>query len=165
MFKRSFAVLAAAALLPAVIALIAFPQVQTESQVTQPAIVVFYEEGCPDCVQMEGALEELVVGHDELVIVRYEINEPGMMDLLWKLSSHYGVLATSVPVIFVGEEAIVGAGRAEEFHLRTAVDDCITYGCPSPLAYAEGPGFPRRDLLVLGAFVVLFVLLFYLQGG
>lgn len=164
MTKQSFTVFASVVFLLLAIALDALPQVQTASVTAEPAIVVFYEEGCPGCELMEGFLFELVVGHDDLGIVRYEINEPGVWDLLRILAAHYSVSDASVPIIFVGDEVIVGTGRAEEIHLRTAVGDCVSRGCPSPLSYAEGPGFPWKDSLVLGAFAVLFLFFFILQA-
>ncbi len=150
-------------------------QVQTPSQTVSPPavkpsakapmIVVFYEEGCPHCVTMEGLLDELLAGHEEdIPVARYEINAPGSMALMWKLSAHYGVLATTVPLIFIGDQAIVGAGRAQEFNLRTAVGDCIQLGCPSPLEYVEGGKAVLHDFLVVGAFVALFLILLMLQG-
>lgn len=144
---------------------IASSQVQTPSQTAQPAIVVFYAEDCPDCVRMEEVLDELLVDHPDLTVARYEIDEPGNSGLLWRLASQYGVLATKVPVIFVGEEAIVGAGRAEELRLRTAIDECVSLGCSSPLAGTQRSGFPWRDLFSLGVFVSLFFFLLFLQNG
>ena len=164
MIKQSFTVLAAVAFLLLAIAFGALPQVQTASVIVEPSIVIFYEEDCPGCELMEGFLSELVVGHEDLGIVRYEINEPGAWDLLRILAAHYSVSDASVPIIFVGDEVVVGTGRAEEFHLRTAVGDCVSRGCPSPLSYAEGPGFPWRDSLVLGAFASLFLFFFILQA-
>lgn len=135
------------------------------AEAEEPLIVVFYEEDCPDCIRMEGVLEELLSEHPNLTVVHYEINDPGASDLLWRLSSRYGILTTKVPVIFVGEEAIVGAGRAEEVRLRTAVEDCLLVGCPSPFARPGGMGLPWGDLFVLGLFVSLLVLFLLLQGG
>ncbi len=149
-------------------------QVQTSSQTvappevkpntSAPMIVVFYEDGCPHCVTMEGLLDELLAGHEEVPVARYEINAPGSSALLWKLSAHYGIVATQVPVIFVGDQAIVGAGRAQEINLRTAVGDCIQLGCPSPLDYVEGGKAVLKDILIVGAFVGLFIALLILQG-
>ncbi len=138
--------------------------VQTGSQTPSPAIVVFYAEGCPNCARMEDILNALLSDHPELKVVRYEINAPGSRELLWKLSSHYKILATQVPVIFVGDKAIVGAGRAQEFALRAAIGDCATHSCPSPLDYAKGAKGPWDDLLVLGLFVGLFIMFLLLQG-
>lgn len=139
------------------------PPVETPNA-SAPLIVVFYEEGCPHCETMEGLLDELLVGHEDVPIARYEINAPGSSALLWKLAAHYGIVTTQVPVIFIGDQAIVGAGRAQEFNLRTAVGDCIQLGCPSPLEYVEGGQVVLHDLLIVGVFVGLFIALFIFQG-
>jgi len=130
----------------------------------KPMIVFFYEEGCPHCATMEGLLDELLVGHEDVPVARYEINAPGSSALLWKLSAHYGVVATSVPVIFIGDQAIIGAGRAQEFRLRNAVGDCVQLGCPSPLEYVEGGKAVLKDILIASAFVGLFIALLIFQG-
>ena len=139
------------------------PNAPTENA-SAPLIVVFYEEGCPQCETMDGLLDELLVGHEDVPVARYEINAPGSTQLEWKLAAHYGIVATQVPVIFVGDQAIIGAGRAQEFNLRTAVDDCVQLGCPSPLEYVEGGQAALRDLLIVGAFVGLFIALLIFQG-
>jgi thiol-disulfide isomerase/thioredoxin len=144
---------------------IAFPQAETKSDTAQPAIVVFYEEGCPDCVRMDEFLEELLTEHPNLTVARYEINAPGTLGLMGGLSAAYGIEGTDVPIVLVGEEAIVGAGRVEEMRLRTAIEDCLTLGCSSPLAHGEKPLIPWGDLVVLIAFFALFLPFFLLQGG
>lgn len=144
---------------------IAFPQAETKSDTAQPAIVVFYEEGCPDCVRMDEFLEELLTEHPNLTVARYEINAPGTLGLMGGLSAAYGIEGTDVPIVLVGEEAIVGAGRAEEIRLRAAIEDCLTVGCSSPLARVEESRIPWRDIGVLTGFVALFFLFFFLQGG
>jgi len=138
--------------------------VQTGSRTVRPQIVVFYANGCPDCARMEEVLNALLVGHPEIEVARYEIHAPGSTALLWRLSTHYKILATQVPVIFIGDKAIVGAGRAQEFALRAAVDDCVTLGCPSPLDYVEPVAFPWKDLLWLGLLAGAFTFFFLLQG-
>jgi len=139
------------------------PNVPAENT-SAPLIVVFYEEECPQCETMDGLLDELLVGHDDVPVARYEINAPGSTQLEWKLAAHYGIVATQVPLIFVGDQAIIGGGRAQEFNLRTAVDDCVQLGCPSPLEYVEGGQAALRDLLIVGAFVGLFIALLIFQG-
>ncbi len=138
--------------------------VQTNSQTVSPTIVMFYAEGCPNCARMEDILNALLADHPNIKVVRYEINAPGSRELLWKLSSHYKIVATQVPVIFVGDKAIVGAGRAQEFALRAAISDCAIHSCPSPLDYAKGVKGPWNDLLMLGLFVGLFIMFLLLQG-
>jgi len=141
------------------------PAIQTGSQHAHPTIVFFYETGCPDCEDMETLLADLLVGRKNVTVNYYEINAPGSMDLLGRLATHYGILPTHVPVIFVGDEVIVGAGRGQEFHLRTAVGDCEAQTCPSPLDYAKQVAFPWQDVFLLMGFAVLFVALLLLQGG
>ncbi len=146
------------------IASIAFPQVETKPETAHPIIVVFYEEGCPDCVRMDELLEELLTEHPNLTVARYEINAPGALGLMGGLSAAYGIEGANVPIILVGEEAIVGAGRAEEMRLRAAIENCVTLGCSSPLARVEKSSIPWRDVGVLTGFVALFLLFFFLQG-
>jgi len=146
------------------IASTAFPQVEIKPETAQPIIVVFYEEGCPDCVRMDELLEELLTEHPNLTVARYEINAPGASGLLQNIGEAYGISTTDVPIVLVGEEAIVGAGRAEEMRLRAAIENCVTLGCSSPLARVEKSSIPWRDVGVLTGFVALFLLFFFLQG-
>jgi glutaredoxin len=141
------------------------PEVQTASQHAHPTIVFFYEKGCPDCEDMETLLADLLIGRKNVTVNYYEINAPGSMSLLGRLATHYGILPTHVPVIFVGDQVIIGAGRGQEFHLRTAVGDCATHSCPSPLDYAKQVAFPWQDVILLMGFAVLFVALLLLQKG
>ena len=143
----------------------ALSQVQTGPETAQPAIVVFYEEDCPDCVRMEGSIEGLLTGYPGITVARYEINAPGALDLVGGLLAQYGIQATKVPIIFVGEEVIVGAGRAEEMRLRTAIDKCLAAGCSSPLAHVDTLHIPWADLGWTAIFFSVFLLFFFLQGG
>jgi len=120
-----------------------------------PQIVVFYEEGCPDCQRMEVVLEEVLALHPGLEVARYEATQPGVPELWWKVASAHGLLPTQVPMIFVGSQAIVGAGRTEELRLRTAVEACAASPCTSPLDLARVSAFPWVLLLVLGGALLL----------
>ena len=124
-----------------------------------PAVVVFYREGCHDCARMDEVLAPLEQQYPDLVVLRLE--ETANLDLLWSLSSKYGVLPTAFPVIFVGDEAIVGVGRDKELQLRTAVETCGANGCPSPLARLTEAQFPWTIVLLaaLAAVVLLIVAL------
>ena len=123
-----------------------------------PDVVLFYREGCHDCERMDEVLKPLEQQHPDLVVLRLE--ETANLDLLWRLSSEYGVLPTAFPVIFVGASAIVGVGRDKELELRNAVEDCVANGCVSPLTAAVEPRIPWT-LILLGALaaVVLVVVL------
>jgi hypothetical protein len=143
----------------------ALSQVQSGPETAQPEIVVFYEENCPDCVRMEGSIEELLAEHPDTAVARYEIGAPGALDLLGDLSAEYGIEATNVPIIFVGEDVIVGAGRAEEMRLRTAIGKCLAAGCPSPLTRMDTLHIPWADLGWIAVFLSVFLVFFFLQGG
>jgi len=137
----------------------ALPLVAAEEE---PWIVVFYEEGCPNCAQIEELLEGLTSELPASAIARYDISDPEALDLLMELAEAYDVETSSVPVVFVGDEVVLGAGRAQEFELRNAIGACTVRGCPSPLARAPSITF-RSSLLRLTFFAVLFALLLWWQ--
>ena len=128
----------------------------------EPWIVVFFEEGCPDCAQVEEVLEGLTLELPESATVRYDVSDPEALDLLMELAQAYDVDVSSVPVVFVGDEVVLGAGRSQEFELRNAIGECTIQGCPSPLARAPSVAF-RSSLLRLTLFAVLFALLMWWQ--
>ncbi len=128
----------------------------------EPWIVVFFDEGCPDCAQIEEVLEGLTSELPESAIVRYDVSDAESLDLLMELATAYEVEVSTVPVVFVGEEVVLGAGRAQEFELRNAIGECTIRGCPSPLARAPSLAF-RSSLLRLTLFAVLFALLLWWQ--
>lgn len=128
----------------------------------EPWIVVFYEDGCPDCAQIEELLAGLTSELPESAIVRYDISDPKSLDLLMELARAYEVDVSSVPAVFVGEEVVLGAGRAQEFELRNAIGECTVHGCPSPLARSPSLAL-RSSILRLAVFAVLFALLLWWQ--
>jgi glutaredoxin len=128
----------------------------------EPWIVVFFEEGCPDCAQIEEVLEGLTSELPGSAIARYDVSDPEALELLMELATAYEVEVSTVPVVFVGDEVVLGAGRAQEFELRNAIGECTIHGCPSPLARAPSLAF-RSSLLRLTLFAVLFALLLWWQ--
>jgi glutaredoxin len=128
----------------------------------QPWLVYFFEEGCPDCAQVEELLEGLTSDLPASAVVRYDVSDPKALDLLMELAVAYDIEASSVPVVFVGETVVLGAGRAQEFELRNAIGECTIQGCPSPLSKAPSLAV-RESLLRLTLFAVLFALLLWWQ--
>ena len=128
----------------------------------EPWIVVFYEAGCPDCAQIEELLTGLVSDLPSTAVVRYDIADPKVLDLLMELAHAYEIEVSTVPVVFVGNEVVLGAGRSQEFQLRNAVGACTVHGCESPLKRAPSLAF-RSSILRLTLFVVLFALLLWCQ--
>jgi len=128
-----------------------------------PLIVAFYEEGCPGCLQVEELLTALTSELPESAVSRYEISEPDAFSLLAALATAYEIESPTVPIVFVGDIAVIGAGRPQEFQLRNAIGDCIVHGCPSPFDRILTKRSVNRDLLRLGLFAVAFVLLWLWQ--
>lgn len=132
-----------------------------------PVIVVFYQEGCPDCLLIEELIEGLAYDLPPSAIRRYEITARGSMSVLRQLEAAYGIDSAigTVPIVFAGDSVVVGAGRPQEFQLRNAIGDCVTVGCSSPLARIQSTAFPWKDVMeiaLLAGLVVLFALLQFL---
>jgi cytochrome c biogenesis protein CcdA/glutaredoxin len=113
-------------------------------------LVMFYEEGCPHCARTSAALEVIAPDYPSLNVIRYEIHDPVAQDLLDRLLGAYNVELGSVPILFVGDVAIVGGtyfglseeawsplGRAEEMALEDAIRRAVEADAPSPLSRAE----------------------------
>ena len=131
----------------------------------EPVILVFHEEGCPDCQRMEAVLQELLSKHPDLSVAYYEVTQPGSPELFDALADRYGVLLLKVPIIYVGEVAIVGAGRAQEMRLREAVEGCASSGCISPLKFTGSKAkLSPTFYFVLGVLAVSLLLLLMFSG-
>ena len=124
-----------------------------------PDVIVFYREGCHDCERMDRVLEELHGIYPSLAVRHIEETAPEG-ELLWQLSPAYGIFPTKFPVIFVGDEAIVGVGLDKEFQLRAAVTACMRASCESPLARISGPRIPWRTYLIAGLLALLLLLVY-----
>ncbi|MEE8593030.1 MAG: thioredoxin family protein [Candidatus Bipolaricaulota bacterium] len=125
-----------------------------------PDVVVFYRDGCNDCRHMDDVLEELQELYPELVVVHIEEGDSGAADLMWSLSTKYGIFPSKFPLIFVGDRAIVGIGRDKELLLRSTVRDCIFNECDSPIARINEKPFPWMTVAtILVAILVLSILL------
>jgi len=124
-----------------------------------PMVLVFYREGCNDCERVDRVLQELHTTYASLTIRYIEEGGPDG-DLMWALSANYGIFPSKFPVIFVGNEAIVGVGLDKELRLRAAIEGCMRFGCESPLVRVIGPQIPWRAYIVAGLIAVLLLLIF-----
>lgn len=132
--------------------------------VADPTVVVFTQEGCPDCERMKPVIEELAAAYPGLGFRTISDSDPDAMRL-WSLATRYGVLPSHFPIIFVGQTAIVGASRENELRLRIAVADCARSSCPSPLPSQETPRVPWRAALIVGIAVILALFLLFGSGA
>ncbi len=123
-----------------------------------PDVVVFYREGCNDCRQMDAVLDDLHELYPGIVVTHIEEQAAGAADLMWSLSTKYGIFPSKFPVIFVGDQGIVGSGRDKELLLRNTVRNCVFNDCPSPLAVINEKPFPWVTMAtVLVALLVISV--------
>lgn len=136
---------------------------QETAALEAPIVILFYEEGCPQCVQIEEVLDALKSELPEGAIARYEIGNPESRTLFRKLQKAYEIDVSNVPVVFVDDRAIIGAGLSRELELTDAIGDCITGACASPLDRVPPDVFPWRDALELGLLLSLILLLVLLQ--
>ena len=117
---------------------------------TGTTLVLFYETGCTHCAQTEEYIESIHPRYPELEVVEYEIHEPEGQEALSGLLQAYGVDIGSVPMIFIGDVALVGgtfyglydepyaaSGRAADMSLETAIRQAIEADAPSPLDRIE----------------------------
>ena len=124
--------------------------------VSGTTLVLFYETGCSHCAQTEAYIESIHPRYPELEVIEHEIHDPEGQELLFALLDAYGVEIGSVPMLFVGDVALVSgtfyglyeepytaAGRAADLTLETAIRRAIEQDAPSPLeriATTDGSG-------------------------
>ncbi len=110
-------------------------------------VLFFYEEGCSHCKEVETFLGTLIQGGLPFNLQRYGIHTPDGWNLLQRLLKVYGAELGPVPMVFVGDVAMVGttfygvgpepvtlAGLAQELTLEEAIRSAQAAGAPSPLA-------------------------------
>jgi len=128
-----------------------------------PLIIVFYEEGCSSCAEMDDLLTGMMIDSPETAIARYEITQPGSFELLAKLAKTYQIeIPSIVPIVFVADDVVIGMGRTQEFALRNAIGDCLSAGCESPVARLPLSQL-RADLPRLALFLVIFLAVAWFQ--
>jgi len=94
----------------------------------------FFGQGCPYCAKMAQALFEIQKQYSELKINPLEVwYNSQNQKLMMALAEVYKVKIEGVPVIFIGDKVIEGAGQAEIFQLKEAIRQCSITGCPSPI--------------------------------
>jgi thiol-disulfide isomerase/thioredoxin len=128
-----------------------------------PIVIVFYEEGCSDCIEMDELLAGMMEEAPDTAIARYEINDPKSMKLLTALAMAYQKdVPANVPIVFVADDVVVGMGRAQEFSLRKGIGDCLSMGCESPISRLPISQL-RADLPRLAMMLAVFLALAWLQ--
>jgi len=113
-------------------------------------LLFFHENGCPHCAHVHSLLDEMLPEYPEIVLHEYEIHDEASFDLLNRVLAAYDVEIGAVPMLFVGNVAVIegvfhglrdeplaASGRAEELALRESIELAIAEPSPSPLDRAD----------------------------
>lgn len=108
-------------------------------------VLFFYDEGCPYCKEVWAFLEELQSRGLTFELKTYEIHRPENWQLLYRLLSVYGAEVGPVPMLFVGNVALVFttfyglgpapvkySGLAKQMVLEDLIKRAIAENAPSP---------------------------------
>ncbi len=127
----------------------------------------FWARGCPDCNEMSAFLEELEETYPALEVHRHETRLDGdKWRLMVSLAEEYGVDGRFVPMVFVGDVGVSGAGGIAELQIQREVEACLEKECPSPLDRVERVRWrPSPTEWLLAGAVVLLTLLIILEVG
>lgn len=131
-------------------------------------LVFFHEIGCSHCAHTDLFLESIQPNYPDLEILHFEISEGDAQDKLSRMLSAYDVELGSVPILFIGDVAIVGgtfygfydepykvSGRQADMLLEQAIQRAIDEESESPLARIEGvEGGGLSDSLTIPAVIV-----------
>lgn len=114
---------------------------------TSAEVLFFYDEGCPYCKEVWNFLLDLQRQGLAFDLRTYEIHKPENWQLLFRLLSVYGADVGPVPMIFVGDVAVVYntfyglgpkplryEGLAKELILEDLIRKAVEENAPSPLA-------------------------------
>ncbi|MBU1146546.1 hypothetical protein KKD80_03300 [Patescibacteria group bacterium] len=105
-----------------------------------PVELYFFEgQGCPHCARMKSYLEGLKVDYPNLTVKDFEVYfDKENQDLFQKMTAAYNSNSNGVPMIFIGNEVIVGESYEK---LKNAVEKCSTEEvCESPGSKVQGMG-------------------------
>jgi len=125
----------------------------------------FYGQNCPYCLKMAQELTKIQERYPQLKINTFEIwHNPQNQRLMNALAETYKVRVGGVPVIFIGEKVIEGAGGGEIFQIREAIRQCSISFCPSPIEKIKIENRKQLDFkkigLILGGFFIFLILIF-----
>ncbi|MBI5072177.1 hypothetical protein HZB93_04850 [Candidatus Falkowbacteria bacterium] len=119
-----------------IIFFVAFLLPQTASAASNPVELYFFEgQGCPHCARMASYLEGLKVDYPNLTVHDFEVyfNKENQ-ELFQRMAAAYGSDSNGVPMIFIGDDVVVGENYEK---LKSAVEKCSTEICVSPLYKLE----------------------------
>ena len=106
------------------------------SAADHPILYLFWGEGCPDCEEEKGFLQELQKNYPQLELRWFDIgNRPEFVELATLLCQAYDIKAASVPLTFLGNWGHIGFQQRETTGSQIAaqVEICVQQGCRDAL--------------------------------
>ena len=95
---------------------------ENEVELNSVDLYLFQGQGCSYCAKMKGYLEGLKTDYPNLKVYDFEVYFDEENQLLYqKMAEVYGVQASGVPAIFIGEEVIIGEDFAK---VKSAIEKC-----------------------------------------
>jgi thiol-disulfide isomerase/thioredoxin len=90
----------------------------------------FWGNGCPHCAEAEPFLKDLVSRYPQMEVRAYEVWYNEQNQALFKtLGTAYGITASGVPGIFLGEKYWIGYSSDIGSEIETSVAACLQNGC------------------------------------
>ncbi len=103
---------------------------RAQAQGDHAILYFFWGNGCPHCAEAEPFLKDLVNRYPQAEVRAYEVwyNQDNLA-LFQKMATAFGIEATSVPGIFIGEKYWVGYTSDIGQEIESAVSACAENGC------------------------------------
>ncbi len=127
----------------------------------------FFGSGCPYCAQMASYLQEIQKDYPQLKINPLEVwHNLQNQKLMLALAEVYKIKIEGVPVVFVGDLAIEGAGLSQVLQIKEEVRRCSITSCPSPIEKIKT--IPSQTInwknvaLFFGGLIIFLILIFTL---
>jgi len=134
----------------------------------KPAIELYFfrGEGCPHCVQAEVFLGDLAKRYPQLDVKSFEVfNNNNNRQIYFTFARAYNLSEAQlkVPIIFVGNQSLVGFDNGIGNAIKSAVQSCSINACPSPQSIAtshvqkqQNQDFNKQSLI--GWIIIIVVL-------
>ncbi len=106
--------------------------IEEETPKEKVKLYLFYGRECPHCKKEEAFLDKLEKEKDNLEIERYEVwHDRGNAELLSRIAKELNLTVSGVPILFVGNETIVGFGSEQTTgkEILSVINYHEEYGC------------------------------------
>jgi cytochrome c biogenesis protein CcdA len=119
-------------------------------------LIYFYDPGCSICAAVHReVIEPLIASYgDQVAVDERSIADSAGFDLMLNLEQQFRVAAGSIPEVFIGQDALIGADEIRS-RLKERVDYYLAQGgVEAPIVVAtlapSATGTPTRDDLAVG---------------